>query len=464
MKKYIKVIICILVVLIILVSILLLTTNKLNEEKNNQMTINTSTTAEENTNAFQPVNNIENYFIVKNIVDRYIEKTKHLNGDSFINEKILRISKEETIEQEKQESIKYFENVLDKEYKNYYNLSQDNYNNEANKYVIQGDYTKSDIIYKVNINGMYECKYNENITLFLVYANVNEKSLNLLVKYNNQKNIYSLFLENYIKDNNYEVNMSFSNIKLSDDEINESMYNKSIIGTITEEDMAKEYFNIQKNNFLYDLKSEYEKLNSKYREQKFRNYNEFEEYYSNLKDEIKNSKLEKYGVEKNDNRKIYTLMDNNDKIYIIECADGLFNYNVVLDNYTVDTPQFLTKYNSASVQEKVVLNIEKVFTAINNKDYRYVYSKLADSFKNNYFKNEEELKKFIEDNFFSKNVVEYEDFNREGTVCTYKIRVIKEFEQGEQIPEGKNAPSAYLNIVMQLKEGTDFEFSFRFIK
>ena len=72
----------------------------------------------------------------------------------------------------------------------------------------------------------------------------------------------------------------------------------------------------------------------------------------------------------------------------------------MLDTYTVDLLKFTEKYTKASEEEKVVLNINKIFTAIDAKDYKYVYSKLAESFKNNYFNNESDLQKYLNDNLF----------------------------------------------------------------
>lgn len=463
MKKNIKIIIGILLCLIILFFVILILINNESNDKKYINENNAGANKNENLDTFKPINNINNYFLAKNILNRYIEKTKHLNGDSFINDKKIKISKEEYIDNEKKEAIKFFETVIDNEYKNYYNLSEEKIINEATKYVKNGDYSKSDIIYNIDISEIYEYKYTDNITLFLLYANVNDKDLNLLIKYDTQKNIYSLFLSNYIEDNNYDINMNTDRIKINGDDIIDNMYSKIKIGTITDEDMSKEYFNIQKNNLMYNLKLEYNKLNNEYKQKKYNDYQSFEEYYSSIKDEIKDSKLAKYSVEKIDDKKIYTLIDNYKNIYIIESVNSIANYSVILDNYTIDTTKFIKTYNDSSIQEKVILNIERVFTALNNKDYKYAYSKLADSFKNNYFKNEEEFKKFVEEYLYSKNKIEYEEFNREGTLNTYKIRVIKEFEEGEEIPEGKNAPSTYLNIVMQLNEGTDFEISFRIV-
>jgi hypothetical protein len=45
------------------------------------------------------------------------------------------------------------------------------------------------------------------------------------------------------------------------------------------------------------------------------------------------------------------------------------DYKLILDEYTIDLPEFTEKYKKAAPQEKVGMNIEKIISAINNKDY-----------------------------------------------------------------------------------------------
>ena len=41
-----------------------------------------------------------------------------------------------------------------------------------------------------------------------------------------------------------------------------------------------------------------------------------------------------------------------------------------------------------------------------------------------------------------------------------QVRIEKEYQDGEQAPEGKNAEFQNLNIIMKLGQGTDFVMSF----
>ena len=139
--------------------------------------------------------------------------------------------------------------------------------------------------------------------------------------------------------------------------------------------------------------------------------------------------------------------------YYIFNATSIMQYTLALDTYTIDIPKFTKKYNTANEQEKVALNINKIMTAISAKDYKYVYNKLADSFKNNYFENEEKLKEYLENNILGKNIVSYEEFSRvSNNIYTYEIKIADETES--------NYNEKSMNIVMELRQGTDFVMSF----
>lgn len=149
----------------------------------------------------------------------------------------------------------------------------------------------------------------------------------------------------------------------------------------------------------------------------------------------------------------------NGRYYIFNVTSAM-NYTLFLDTYTVDLPEFIEEYNSASNQKKMALNINKIISAINQKDYEYVYSKLDETFKQNYYNNQESLEAFIKENLFNKNKASFQEYSSEQNLGIYKVRIEKEYQDGEQAPEGKNAEFQNLNIIMKLGQGTDFVMSF----
>lgn len=277
---------------------------------------------------------------------------------------------------------------------------------------------------------------------------------------NKDDNILKEEKKSQIVDKRYEVNKIEAQ-KVDDKYIKEANeYNYLEIKATTQERIVNEYLEHYKEDALNYISDAYESVDKQFKDLKFNNLEEYEQYIDNHRSELENIKLNKYKINEYDNYTEYICIDQYNNYYVFYVTSP-GNYTVFLDTYTADLPEFLEKYNNASAQEKVVLNINKIITALNAQDYKYIYSKLADSFKNNYFENEETLKKYLVNNLYENNEVEFEDFNQEGTIYTYKIKVTKIISEEEKDRYyGKNAPSQYMNVVMQLNEGTDFVMSF----
>lgn len=309
------------------------------------------------------------------------------------------------------------------------------------------------------------------LTIILVVIIIGILSLLLITKNNNSKEDD---INNIKNINNYNESGKDNTIKQEDDDKydvaksrekafkqknNSNKSNKLNMPATTEDAIMRAYLEDYKYNALNFPYDAYNSLDKEYRDTRFSNVDNYKEYVDNNKEMIQSIELKKYAKYDKNNYKEYVLVDNDDRYYIFHItAPG--QYKLYLDTYTIDLSEFTEKYNKANDQEKVVLNMGKVITAINNQDYRYIYSKLAGSFKNNYFDSEDSLKEFLQKNIYRKNQIEFDDFEREGNIYTYKVRIVKQYEDGEEVPEGKNAPYRKFNIVMQLKEGTDFVMSF----
>lgn len=222
----------------------------------------------------------------------------------------------------------------------------------------------------------------------------------------------------------------------------------SIINISTNE-LVQMYFNKYINNALQDIEQVYNLLNIEYREKKFGNIEEYKKYVENNKEMIIGNKLASYQTQKNGDNTRYICIDKNGKYYIFD-ETAIMEFTVILDAYTLDLPEFIEKYTSATEQQKVALNIEKFMQAINDKSYYYAYNCLADSYKNNYFKTQEEFENYVKENFYSNNTVGYNQFSQEGEVYTYSV-VLTNKETGEQMNK---------TFIVKLEEGTDFVLSF----
>lgn len=253
--------------------------------------------------------------------------------------------------------------------------------------------------------------------------------LNLFNKSNNENQKIQNYEEISIKDR-YECN-EIQYISMSID------------------DLILIYFDDYKTYMLENPEQAYNLLDKEYREKRFGNIDGYKTYIANNKEMISNNSLESYKISVDDEKSQYICLDQYGNYYIFT-ENAIMDYTVILDTYTIDIPQFTEKYNSATDQQKVALNIDKFIQAINSKDYKYAYNCLADSFKNNYFKTQEDFENYAKENFYSNSTVGYKEFDTQGEYYTYSV-ILTDKETGAQ----KNK-----TFIMQLGEGTDFVLSF----
>ena len=254
-------------------------------------------------------------------------------------------------------------------------------------------------------------------------------------------------------------------------------YNFVVSRNLQEEDLVKKYFSDYLNLMINDSEFAYNMLDEKYRAKKFENEDEFLKYVKSNEENLKltykvensdvsdfdsfkdyynfNQKNSKLGI------KSYSVVKHKDYIEYI-CVDGkknycIFNvknpgkYTVLLDSYTIDTEKFIEKYKLADNKTKVGMNIEKILSALNNGDYIYIYDKLDDSFKRNKFSSLDNFVNFAKENFYAENKVEYDTYEDRGSVFVYKVN-FKDANDENNVKK--------VNIVMQIKEETNFVFSF----
>ena len=238
---------------------------------------------------------------------------------------------------------------------------------------------------------------------------------------------------------------------VSSSPIEDNKNNKFNIINVTDEQMAINYFNIYKKYIVRDLQELYNNLENDYKEKRFTQFNEFETYIENKKEDLLSTTLTKWQIKNYEDYTQYVCMDDKGRYYIFRETSPM-QYTLLLDTYTIDIPEFIEKYDSCNVQERVVLNIEKIKQALNSGDYRYVYSKLADSFKNNKYKTEQEFENYIKGALYNNIDIEYKNFSNEGETYIYDVE-IKNLENEEDT-------IISMQIIMQLKEDRDFVMSF----
>ena len=138
--------------------------------------------------------------------------------------------------------------------------------------------------------------------------------------------------------------------------------------------------------------------------------------------------------------------------YIIK-EKAIMNYTMEFDTYTILTEKFKETYDKSGDEYKCQMNVDKFFQMINRKDYKTSYKCLADSYKNNYFKTENDFANFVKSNFYKYNKITFKKSEQKGNrLYSFEIELTD--------ITGKNTETKKVNVIMQLKDNYDFVMSF----
>lgn len=338
---------------------------------------------------------------------------------------------------------------------------------------------------KIDINKMYTIKISNDVDVYLIYGKLidtnSNKMFNLAVgvKMNPANSTFSILPYEYMTeknmlkiDENSEINFNRT------EKIENKTYNvfKSIY--LNDEEYVKYIFETFTERMSFNIEQAYQDLDQNYKEKRFGSLQNFKQYVSKNKElylsyNNKNAKqygdfdsmeeymiymakykpleLKSYKIDKNNDYTQYVLIDNLENYYIFR-ETSVMDYTVILDTYTIDLPEFLEKYENAKEEDKVILNLQKCFEALNNNDYKYVYNKLDATFKSNNFKTEADFEKYVKTNFFESNNAKSSNGKKQGDLYTYEVTITDKTE--------KNTKTVKKTFVMRLNEGTDFVMSF----
>ena len=378
-------------------------------------------------------NRINTYVTVEETIKNYIENTKNQNVELVMS-------------------------VLNKEYISKNNINSNNLSSSTQQY-------KNITSYK-NIE-MYE-QNSEKFTAYYIKGQINDQGnvyFEIGVDVNNHT--YDIMP---ITENEYttKINQSTGERTIEKNE------NNSI--EFKDYDIAKMYFDDYLKQMISNPEKAYNLLDKQYRETKFENYNGFVQYinanrekleltykmetldnndfekysdYLDFKLQHSNLGIKKYSIETYESYVQYTCQDAEGNYYIFS-AQYPMDYSVVLDVYTTDTQYFKNMYSRSTDQNKAKLNLEKIQEALNNKDYKYIYSKLNATFKANNFATESQFESYMKDNFFDKNQITYNIVEKQGDAWLFNAKLNN--------ANGKEQKG--INLVVKLNEGTEFEMSF----
>jgi len=346
-------------------------------------------------------------------------------------------------------------NTCIREYVNTLNIKNSKYygyNEEGEYACVVGESEKKENIYNLLSNKYIK---ENNITINNIYSNINTLEKSMLFSVLDMKNLqnsklktyavhfiiqdmidYSIIDEQYVVVNIDEKNLTFSIEPLDEeyrniDEITINKFEETITKkenniftypTMTNEDVVREYLSLYKKITLGSPKIMYNLLDEEYKDTRFGSLAKYKEYVEQNLQNIKTAMVDKYQIVEQDEYTQYIIIDKKGNYYIFNEKE-VMNYSVILDTYTIDTPQFIEKYNSANAQGRMALNLQKFFDAIESNDYNYAYNCLSDGFKNNNFASLESFETYIKGICYSDLDIEYEAFEEKSGLYTYKIRI-----------------------------------------
>ncbi len=459
--KFLKYII--LVVLLIIITLIILLLNVLKGDPHlYQSELNEPYVEIEPNKIVSDVSIKDNYYDVKDIIEKYYSYLTDLNkteedivtypSDDVDGENIANngeqaegnnMSLSEMLQEEKTITKNAIYSRLNQEFIEKNGITVDNIQEKL------GNYKNIVVI----IDNMYYVEASEAVKVYFAYGKAIEtetkqkNEFGMMISVDSANMTYEIYPSGY----EYDVEKG-KELIISSSEIENRKYNKYKYQAISNETYCKDLMEDYKNRLMYDIEGAYNSLDQEYKKAKFENLEAFENYVKNNYNKLITANVKSYNKDILDNYVQYVVEDNQGQEYIFR-ETATMKYSVLLDTYTIDIPEFISKYEAVNTKEKIVLNLNKFMMSINDKDYKYAYSILADSFKKTNFPTLESFETYAKQNFFDKNEFEYGKYGSEGdTYYTYVVTI------SDATKQDQNTKSK--TFIIQLNQGTDFVLSF----
>lgn len=357
-------------------------------------------------------------------------------------------TQQDVLTQAKNENAQIIYNMLDTEYKEVEGITELNIVDKVEK-------STNSI---VDIENMQVSAGKNGILAYIANGTLRDKktkevkAFQVIVRIDATNDTFSILPKEYVSKKYPNIEDKNTLEELLQTPIKTNANNKYIFRTVAEDVYAIDLFDNFKERLEYHQETMYDNLDEEYKTTKFAALTEFKVYIQNRYKKIETLKAESFSKSKKENYTQYIYIDANGDYYIFK-ETAPMKYTAILDTYTIDIPEFTKKYETSKAQEKVILNINKFMQSINDKDYKYAYNILAESFKQSNFKSQAEFESYIKTNWFENNKFDYEKFGDESnTYYTYQVKVTDK--------TGMNNKQMTKTFIVLLEEGTDFKLSF----
>lgn len=281
------------------------------------------------------------------------------------------------------------------------------------------------------IDEIYKQDINKNEKIYVVYFRIGTNSSKVenrvvWIRINDNNKVFYIYPYEYLSKNNY-LNLKANNIIKTDkfEEIEDRKINK-----YEEEDILldkttcmQEVFSKYKFDLLMDRKHLYNTLDEKYRNAKFKTFEQLEQYIEENKSELYLESIKEFNVSNYDTYKQYSGTGTYENIYIFD-VENMMQYTLRLDIYSIITDDYKETYDMLLPNVKGKYCIGRIIEAINNKDYEFIYEKLDPIQKSNYYSKIEDLITYIQTYFWEKNDYEFEEsYMISPQVYQYTIKI-----------------------------------------
>ena len=347
--KILKVLILIIVILIVCIISIIVLKMKLNDKEEKIATPESHIEVEKESQVLELISNKKDYAIAKSCTNNFLincSQIFNIENDNLVLDDSAIKSNEEL----KKQYIQNVFNMLDETYIVENNIVLENLENKLKKI------NK----FSLDITNIYKCSKSDNITIYFVYGKVDIRN-----------RTFKVLLDDYIEKHYKDIEVGQQIDIDIQNQIENNGYNVYKYENISDEEYLSDLIISCKMELLYSIKDLYNKLDDEYKKNRFSTIDELKEYAEENKKEITNMKLYKYQKNVYDEYVEYICIDNNNRYYIIN-ENSTLNYKIMLDTYTINTPQFKKRYDNADDVTKVGYNLEKIKNAVNNKDYKYI--------------------------------------------------------------------------------------------
>lgn len=394
--------------------------NNLNNS-NNQNNNNSNSTEDEDKNDTKKLNSVtdmSSYFWLKDVLEKYYSSNELEDPTVMLDKDVI---KELGITADNYRKFNDFDGPMFRIDEMYKQILDDN----KEIYVVKHKVGKSNSDVK---NSIVWIEKDENNSTFSIYPN----------EYLKEKN-YLDFKEGDTLPVNFSKNISPNTENKFEEEDSHSA-----------EDCMKGLFERYKFDLMADEEHLYNLLDEDYKNLKYPDINNLKQYISNNRTDLYLDSLSEYKVINYNTYIEYRAICKSGRNFVFHVRN-MMDYSILLDNYNIVNKD---TYNAFLPAARAKYCINRVVEALNYKDYDFIYSKLNPVQKNNYYKNINDFKEFLEKNSYEANNYEIDDdylIISDGSVYQFKVKITD--------ATGEDFSYITFTMAVTLKDDTDFAVS-----